>query len=88
MHEDVWKKEFYKQRYKEGGKGLFIGQYQDKPRGRVFYHIDDDMFEVACGKWLQDYPHVYDMVLREFDLPPERTKAKYAIHWDIGQSWR
>ena len=21
-------------------------------------------------------------------LPPEKTTAKYAIHWDIGQSWR
>lgn len=40
------------------------------------------------GKWLQQNPHVYDMILREFDLPPERTTAKYAIHWDIGQSWR
>lgn len=88
LHEDVWKKEFHRQRYKGDGTGLFIGAYQDKPRGRVFYHIDDDTFEVACGKWLQQYPHVYDMILREFDLPPERTTAKYAIHWDIGQSWR
>lgn len=88
LHEDVWKKEFRRQRYKGDGTGLFIGAYQDKPRGRVFYHIDDDTYEVACGKWLQQYPHVYDMILREFDLPPERTTAKYAIHWDIGQSWR
>lgn len=88
LHEDVWKKEFYRQRYKGDGTGLFKGAYQDKPRGRVFYHIDDDTYEVACGKWLQQNPHVYDMILREFDLPPERTTAKYAIHWDIGQSWR
>lgn len=88
LHEDVWKKEFYRQRFKSDGKGHYIGAYQDKPRGRVFYNIDDDTFEVACGKWLQQYPHVYDMILREFDLPSERTTAKYAIHWDIGQSWR
>lgn len=88
LHEDVWKKEFYRQRYKGNGTGLFIGQYQDKPRGRVFYNIDDETFEVACGKWLQQYPHVYDMILKEFDLPSERTSAKYAVHWDIGHSWR
>ncbi len=88
LHEDVWKKEFRKQRYKGDGTGLFIGAYQDKPRGRIFYHIDDETFEVACGKWLQDHPHVYNMILQEFDLPPERTTAKYAIHWDIGHSWR
>lgn len=88
LHEDVWKKEYYKQRFKGDGTGLFIGPYQDKPRGRVFYHIDDDTYEVAAGKWLEQYPHVYDMILKEFNLPPERTTAKYAIHWDIGQSWR
>jgi Txe/YoeB family toxin of Txe-Axe toxin-antitoxin module len=88
LHEDVWKKEFYRQRYKGDGTGLFVGQYQDKPRGRVFYNIDNETFEVACGKWLQKYPHVYDMILKEFDLPSERTTAKYAIHWDIGHSWR
>jgi Txe/YoeB family toxin of Txe-Axe toxin-antitoxin module len=88
LHEDVWKKEFYRQRYKGDGTGLFIGQYQDKPRGRVFYNTNDDTFEVACGKWLQQYPHVYDMILQEFDLPADRTSAKYAVHWDIGQSWR
>lgn len=88
LHEDVWKKEFNKQRYKGDGTGLFIGPYQDKPRGRVFYHIDDDTYEIATGKWLDEYPHVYNMILKEFNLPPERTSAKYAVHWDIGQSWR
>lgn len=88
LHEDIWKKEYYKQRYKSDGSGLFVGPYQDKPRGRVFYNIDNDTYEVATGKWLEEYPHVYDMILQEFNLPPERTSAKYAIHWDIGQSWR
>lgn len=88
LHEDVWKKEFHKQRYKGDNSGPFIGAYQDKPRGRIFYNIETDTFEVAAGKWLQEYPHVYDMILREFNLPPERTSAKYAVHWDIGQSWQ
>lgn len=88
LHEDVWKKEFFKQKYKGDGTGLFIGPYQDKPCGRVFYNVIDGIFEVAAGKWLEDYPHVYDMILEEFNLPPEKTKAMYAIHWDIGHSWR
>ena len=87
MHEDVWKKEYYRQRYHSDGKGPFIGAYQDKPRGRVFYNLDGT-FEVAVGKWLEEYPEAYDLILKEFDLPPEKTSAKYAIHWDIGQSWR
>jgi Uncharacterized protein conserved in bacteria len=88
LHEDVWKKEFRKQRFQHEGKGPFIGAYQDKPRGRVFYHLDDDTFEVAVGKWIEDYPQAYEVILNEFNLPPEKTRAKYAIHWDIGQSWR
>lgn len=88
MQEDVWKKEFYKQRYQHGGQGPFIGAYQDKPRGRVFYHMDDGSFEVAVGKWIEEYPQAYQLILEEFNLPPEKTKAMYAIHWDIGQTWR
>lgn len=88
MHEDVWKKEYRIQRYQHGGQGPFIGAYQDKPRGRIFYHMDDGSYEVAVGKWIEEYPQAYELILKEFNLPPENTKVKYAIHWDIGQSWR
>lgn len=88
MHEDVWKKEYHKQIYQHDGKGPFIGAYQDKPRGRVFYHIDDETFEVAVGKWIEEYPQAYEEIIKEFNLPREKTIAKYAVHWDIGQSWR
>ena len=33
MHEDIWKKEFRKQKYHGGGIGPFKGEYQMKPRG-------------------------------------------------------
>lgn len=88
MHEDVWKKEFRKQKYHGDGSGPYIGAYQDKPRGRVFYNITSDRFEVAVGKWLVEYPQAYELILEEFNLPRDKTDAKYAIHWDIGMSWR
>ncbi len=88
MHEDVWKKEFKKQKYHNDGIGPFLGAYQDKPRGRVFYNIITDTFEVAVGKWLNDFPQAYQLILEEFNLPPEQTKPLYAVHWDIGMSWR
>ena len=88
MHEDVWKKEFRKQKYQYGGQGPFVGAYQDKPRGRVFFHIDNGTYEVAVGKWIEEYPQAYEEILKEFNLPPDKTTAKYAYHWDIGQSWR
>ena len=88
MHEDVWKKEFRKQKYQNNGQGPYIGAYQDKPRGRVFYNIDTDTFEVAVGKWLEEYPQAYQLVLEEFNLPADKTRPMYAVHWDIGMSWR
>lgn len=88
MHEDVWKKAYYKQRFENNGVGPFIGAYQDKPRGRIFYNIEKDVFEVAVGKWLEEFPEAYDLILKEFDLPAEKTQPKYAVHWDIGMSWR
>lgn len=88
MHEDVWKKAYYKQRYEHAGQGSYIGAYQDKPRGRVFYNIETDTYEVAVGKWLEEYPQAYELILKEFDLPPDKTVAKYAVHWDIGMCWR
>lgn len=88
MHEDVWKKEFRKQKYQNNGQGPYVGAYQDKPRGRVFYNVKTDTFEVAVGKWLEEFPQAYELILEEFNLPPDKTKAMYAVHWDIGMSWR
>lgn len=88
MHEDIWKREYRKQKYHGDGSGPYVGAYQDKPRGRVFYNIDSDTYEVAVGKWLDEYPQAYDLILEEFNLPEDKTSPKYAIHWDIGMSWR
>lgn len=88
MYEDVWKREFRKQKYHGGGDGPYVGAYQDKPRGRVFYNVNADTYEVAVGKWLEEYPQAYDLILEEFNLPKEKTSPKYAVHWDIGMSWR
>ena len=88
MHEDVWKREFRKRKYHNEDQGPYVGAYQDKPRGRIFYNVLTDTYEVAVGKWLEEYPQAYDLIIEEFDLPREKTSAKYAVHWDIGMSWR
>ena len=86
MHEDVWKKEFNKQKY-HNLKGPYIGAYQDKPRGRVFYSPAEDKYIIAIGKWYYHHEEVYDLIMEEFDLPEEKTIVKYGEHWDIGQTW-
>ncbi len=88
MHEDVWRKEYNRQKHHSDGKGPFIGPYENKPRGRVFYLMEEDRYVVAVGKWLDEYPEAKALILEEFDLPARKTRFEYAIHWDIGHCWR
>ena len=87
MHEDVWKKEFRKQKYHGDGTGPFKGEYQMKPRGRVFYSPAEDQYIIAVGSWIDEHPDAIDIIIEEFDLPREKTIVKKASHWDIGQTW-
>ena len=62
--------------------------YEQKPRGRVFYLMEEDRFVVAVGKWLDEHPEAKELILEEFDLPADKTTFEFAIHWDIGHTWR
>lgn len=88
LHEDVWRKEYNRQKHHGDGTGPFIGAYENKPRGRVFYLIDEDRYVVMTGKWLEEHPEARQLILDEFDLPAGKTTFEYAIHWDIGHCWR
>ena len=87
MHEDVWKKLLRRQKYHGDGTGPYKGEYQMKPRGRVFYQPADDQYIIAVGTWIDDCAEAIDQILDEFDLPREKTIVKKASHWDIGQTW-
>ena len=87
MHEDVWKKEFRKQKFHGNGIGPFKGEYQYKPRGRVFYSPAEDQYIIAVGSWIEEHKEAIDLVMEEFDLPKDKTVVKIAMHWDIGQTW-
>ena len=87
MHEDIWKKEFRKQKYHGGGIGPFKGEYQMKPRGRVFYSPADDQYIIAVGSWIDENQEAIDLIIEEFDLPRQKTVVQKASHWDIGQTW-
>lgn len=79
--------EYNRQKHHGDGSTPFIGAYENKPRGRIFYLPDEDRFVVATGKWLEEYPEAKELVLEEFDLPAHNTVFEYAIHWDSGHSW-
>lgn len=88
MHEDVWKKEFYKQKFHNKGIGPFKGEYQNKPLGRVFYSPQEDQYIIAVGEWFNENQEALPLILEEFDLPQDKTVVKQAHHWDIGQTWK
>ncbi|MBQ5982733.1 MAG: hypothetical protein IJL54_11260 [Prevotella sp.] len=87
MHEDVWKKEFRKQKYHYNGIGPFKGEYQYKPRGSVFYSPNKNQFIIAVGSWIDENQEAIDLIIEEFDLPRDKTVVQKASHWDIGQTW-
>ena len=87
MHEDVWKKEFHRQKYKNGGIGPFTGAYEMTPRGRIFYDPDTEVFTIAVGSWIGQYPQAVELIVDEFNLRKTLYEVKSARHWDIGQKW-
>ena len=87
MHEDVWKKEYHRQKYKNGGIGPFTGAYEMTPRGRIFYNPDTNVFTIAVGSWIEQYPQAVELIVDEFNLRQSRYEVKTAHHWDIGQKW-
>lgn len=88
MHEDVWKKEYHRQKYKNGGIGPFSGAYEMTPRGRIFYNPETDVFTIAVGSWIKQYPQAVELIVDEFNLRQTRYEVKTAHHWDIGQRWQ
>ena len=85
-HDQVWKKEHFRAVAKNKVDSPF---YDDSnayniPRGRVF--LKKDGFLVMVGKWIEDYPEAKDLLLDEFNLPPD-TEFRYDEHWDIGHGW-
>lgn len=88
MHEDVWKKEYNKQKYKNNGIGPYTGPYEMKPRGRIFYNPSTETFTIAVGSWIKDYPQAVELIVNEFNLGNTYYEVRTASHWDIGQKWK
>ena len=87
MHEDVWKKEYHRQKYKNDGIGPYTGAYEMVPRGRIFYNPATEVFTIAVGSWIHQYPEAVPLIVDEFNLTAAIYEVKTAHHWDIGQKW-
>lgn len=81
--------EYRRLKYKEKQENTFpyIGAYENKPRGRVFYK--DNKFLITVGSWINENENykIIDLVEKEFDLTNEDTEIVEDSHWDIGSGW-
>ena len=87
LHKNVWKKGYNKQMYKLGGKGPFVGDYKDTPRGIIFYNPNTNQFIINVGSWINEHKECIEEVLEEFDLYNQNVKVEIAPHWEIGCGW-
>lgn len=89
LHKKKWAIEYRKLKFKEKKENTFpyIGAYEDKPRGRVFYK--DNKFIITVGSWINDDENyrAIDLVEDVFDLTNEDTEIVIDSHWEIGTGW-
>lgn len=87
LHVNVWKRGFHRQKFKCNGVGPFIGDYKDKPRGRVFYCPTTGDFIIKVGSWIQEFPEAVSLIVKEFNLELDDYRVEVSSHWDIGSGW-
>lgn len=90
LHKKVWEKEYRRLKWKEKKENTFpfIGDYKDKPRGRIFYK--DNVFYLYVGDWINDIKNsdkFFDEIEKTFDLTNETIEVKEDHHWNIGEGW-
>ena len=89
LHKKKWQIEYRNLKYKEHKDNTFpyIGAYENKPRGRIFYK--DNKFIITVGSWIneKDNYRAIDLIEQRFDLTKEDTEIVEDSHWDIGSGW-
>ena len=88
LHKYVWKKRFNYYKY-HGGSNLFVGDYKNTPRGRVFYLPNEDEYDIMVGSWINEHNEAIEKIKEAFDLNKEglNVKVKIGIHWEIGMGY-
>lgn len=88
LHKYVWKKQYNYYKY-HGGSDLFVGDYKDTPRGRIFYVPKEDRYDIMVGSWIKEHPEAEAKIKEAFDLtdPKLNVEVKIGIHWEIGMGY-
>ena len=86
LHKNLWKKEFNKQKFTTG-VDPFIGDYKDKPRGRVFFNPESKKFTVCVGSWISENPDAIDVIVEEYEIENEDYEFAIREHWELGMGY-
>jgi hypothetical protein len=81
LHKDWWKKQEMRARSKGQTSSIFLRDYKQIKRGRIF-ETSDGKFRLMCGSWITD--RIIDLVKDEFDLGNVPFEVIKDEHWDLG----
>jgi hypothetical protein len=84
LHKAWWKKQQMRARAKNQYTSVFMQDYTQIPRGRIF-ETKDGLFQLMCGSWINE--HIVDLVKEEFDLQNTPFEVNVDEHWEIGHGW-
>lgn len=90
LHKKVWAKLYNKYKFKKQNQtNPYDRDYKDVPRGRVFYNIETEEFEICVGSWVREYgeKHIKELIMEEFQLDGQFCKLYIKEHWEIGNGW-
>jgi len=84
LHKTWWKKQQEKAKAKNQLTSIFMKDYTQTPRGRIFQNKDNS-FDLMCGSWITG--HIVNLVKNEFNLCNETVNVIIDTHWEIGHGW-
>lgn len=91
LHKHYWAKEIRRLKFKENKTNTFpyIGAYENKPRGRVFWDDKNNIYKIVVGNWINEAENykAIDIVAEEYDFDKEDFEVIIDKHWDIGSGW-
>ena len=84
LHKTWWKKQHERAKAKKQLTSIFMKDYTQTPRGRIFQR-EDGTFDLMCGSWITD--HIVELVKNEFNLWNVPLEVRVDTHWEIGHGW-
>ena len=84
LHKTWWKKQQERAKAKKQLTSIFMRDYTQIPRGRLFQR-QDGTFELMCGSWINE--HIVELVKDEFNLWQVLLEVIVDVHWEIGHGW-